>query len=219
MRAIDPFDNVDLTPAVHTWTVVAAPPGPDAIAPSTTISSAPTDPSTSTTATFEFRGSDNSTPGPSLTFECSLDGAAFVACTSPATYPGLGLGEHTFEVRAIDLQGNTDATPATHTWTIVGAAGRRDRRPTRRSTPARISTTVSTDATFTFSSERGRRRRSSARSTASAFAPCTSPAVYGGLAVGDHTFAVRAVDAAGNPDPTPATYAVDGRAAAGRARS
>ena len=27
VRAIDPSDNVDLTPDVHTWTVVSAPPG------------------------------------------------------------------------------------------------------------------------------------------------------------------------------------------------
>ena len=33
---------------------------------------------------------------------------------------------------------------------------------------------------------------------------CTSPATFSGLAAGPHTFAVRAVDAAGNADPTPA---------------
>jgi CSLREA domain-containing protein len=38
------------------------------------------------------------------------------------------------------------------------------------------------------------------------FAPCTSPQTYTGLANGDHTFAVRAVDGSGNADPTPATY-------------
>ena len=37
------------------------------------------------------------------------------------------------------------------------------------------------------------------------FAPCSSPQAYGGLAAGDHGFAVRARDAAGNTDPTPAT--------------
>jgi hypothetical protein len=37
------------------------------------------------------------------------------------------------------------------------------------------------------------------------FASCTSPKSYSGLRKGSHTFEVRAVDAAGNADPTPAT--------------
>jgi hypothetical protein len=37
------------------------------------------------------------------------------------------------------------------------------------------------------------------------FETCTSPKTYSGLKKGSHTFAVRAVDAAGNLDPTPAT--------------
>jgi hypothetical protein len=36
-----------------------------------------------------------------------------------------------------------------------------------------------------------------------AFAGCTSPQAYGGLARGDHTFLVRAMSSAGGPDPTP----------------
>jgi PKD repeat protein/glucose/arabinose dehydrogenase len=37
-----------------------------------------------------------------------------------------------------------------------------------------------------------------------AFAPCSSPATYADLAPGKHVFRVRATDAAGNTDPTPA---------------
>jgi hypothetical protein len=40
-----------------------------------------------------------------------------------------------------------------------------------------------------------------------AFAACASPFTAPSLAAGDHTFAVRALDAAGNADPTPATEA------------
>ena len=42
--------------------------------------------------------------------------------------------------------------------------------------------------------------------TAEAFAPCDSPAVYEGLVPGLHQFRVRAVDASGNVDATPATH-------------
>jgi len=38
------------------------------------------------------------------------------------------------------------------------------------------------------------------------FAACTSPKSYTGLAAGSHNFEVRAVDAASNPDPTPAFW-------------
>jgi large repetitive protein len=39
---------------------------------------------------------------------------------------------------------------------------------------------------------------------AAAFAACVSPRSYSSLASGSHTFRVRAIDRAGNVDPTPA---------------
>ncbi|MEI7771456.1 MAG: hypothetical protein WCI67_15805, partial [Chloroflexales bacterium] len=39
----------------------------------------------------------------------------------------------------------------------------------------------------------------------SPFAACTSPKAYSGLVVGDHLFLVRAIDASGTADPTPAS--------------
>ena len=39
-------------------------------------------------------------------------------CIRDRSYTGLTPGVHTFAVRATDSLGQTDPTPATHTWTI-----------------------------------------------------------------------------------------------------
>ena len=65
-------------------------------------------------ATFTFTASE-----PGSTFRCSLDGAAFTACTSPMQYTGLSPGPHAFRVRATDPGHNTDPTPATRSWTVL----------------------------------------------------------------------------------------------------
>ena len=53
------------------------------------------------------------------TFECSLDGAAFAACDPPSG-TGLAPGDHVFEVRAIDADGNRTRRRPSHAWTVVG---------------------------------------------------------------------------------------------------
>ena len=93
--------------------VEATPPiVPDTVAPETTISKGPKKKSKKKTATFEFTSSEAGS-----TFECSLNGAPFAPCTSPATVKGKK-GKNTFEVRAIDAAKNTDATPATYSWKV-----------------------------------------------------------------------------------------------------
>ncbi len=89
----------------------------DTVAPDTTITANPTNPSASANASFSFTGSD---PGGSgvAGFECQLDGGAYIACASPQTYTGLADGSHTFQVRAVDAAGNLDGTPASYTWVI-----------------------------------------------------------------------------------------------------
>jgi hypothetical protein len=85
--------------------------------PDTTITSRPAALSASPNATFAFIADE-----PGSTFECSLDGAAFAPCTSPASYSGLADGSHTFDVRATDPATNTDPTPDGATWAIDDTA-------------------------------------------------------------------------------------------------
>src|SRR5918999_5014814 len=65
--------------------------------------------------------------------------------------------------------------------------------------------TTSTEASFRFSSSEQGSSFDCALDGAG-FAPCTTPTRYTGLARGEHEFRVRAIDRAGNVDPTPATY-------------
>lgn len=57
------------------------------------------------------------------TFECSLDGAPYSACTTPKAYPEISSGSHTFRVRAIDRAGNIDETPAERSFTVARKPG------------------------------------------------------------------------------------------------
>jgi glycosyltransferase involved in cell wall biosynthesis len=61
---------------------------------------------------------------------------------------------------------------------------------------------ASTSATFSFSSEAGATFECSL--DGSPWSGCSSPKTYNGLADGQHTFGVRAIDQAGNVDATPA---------------
>jgi hypothetical protein len=65
-------------------------------------------------------------------------------------------------------------------------------------------TVEDTQATFTFSSNEGNATFECAKDTG-AFLACESPKTYYGFGDGLHTFRVRAIDAAGNPDPSAAS--------------
>jgi subtilisin family serine protease len=84
-------------------------------APDTAITSVPTSGTTSTSAQFAFARSGDVY---ATSFECQLDGGAFQACASPAGY-AVGVGAHTFAVRARSKFGVADPTPASVAWTVV----------------------------------------------------------------------------------------------------
>ena len=102
--------------------------------------------------------------------------------------------------------------PAPSTRRRPATSGRSGRCPTRRSSTGRP--TRPTAAPRRSRSSRTCRAspssaRSTRRSTRGSFAPCTSPVTYDNLIFGEHDFAVRAKDADGNVDPTPAEWSWD----------
>jgi len=93
------------------------PPGcqpPETTPPETTINYGPSGKTEEHHATLHFSSNESNS-----TFECSLDGANYSSCTSPNYYSDLSFGDHTFSVRAIDIIGSVDATPASRSWTVV----------------------------------------------------------------------------------------------------
>ena len=193
VRATDAAGNTDATPASRTWTV-------DTIAPDTMIDSGPSGLITVTDATFSFSSSEAE-----ATFECRLDGATYSACTSPESFTNLSNGLHTFDVRAKDEAGNVDATPASSTFTVDVPPPPQDTTPPETIIDSGPSGTVENgEATFNFSSSEPNSTFECSLDDA-AFDLCTSPKAYTGLGNGQHTFEVRARDALGNVDATPAT--------------
>jgi hypothetical protein len=55
------------------------------------------------------------------TFECSLDEASFASCHSPLTLHGLAYGAHSFSVRAINADGQSEAAPPVVDWSVVAS--------------------------------------------------------------------------------------------------
>lgn len=165
----------------------------DAESPNTLITSAPPLVSNNPSPVFEF-----SSPNPSATFECQLDGEPFSACDSPKAYTDLTDGQHIFQVRA-SASGLTDPDPAIHTWTV-------DLVPPETNLLSQPDdpTNNSTTATFTFSSNETATYECLLDSAS--FAACVSPKSYHYFSSGPHTVQVRARDAAGNYDPSPVTY-------------
>ena len=86
---------------------------PDTVPPDTIIDSGPTgsvpDDLPPTSSTTPAR------PRPSSAVWTAVRGQP---ARRPAPHADLSRGSHTFEVRATDLAGNTDPTPATRTWTV-----------------------------------------------------------------------------------------------------
>jgi hypothetical protein len=162
--------------------------------PHATITSHPANPTNSTLAKFTFIATK-----PGSKFQCQLDDGAYSACTSTTTYEGLHDGQHIFSVKATDAVGNADLTPDSFTWTIDTVP------PDTTITSRPPAQTESASAHLAFNSTKTG-STFQCQLDGSNYAACTSPQGYAGLAEGTHSFSVKATDAIGNVDPTPASY-------------
>lgn len=202
-----PHDMPQLAPGTHMFAVRATGPGSgtgtaasrsftvDTTPPETTIDDGP-GATNEAAPTFYFSSNEID-----ASFECRVDADVFESCPSPYTTQSLDEGPHTFYVRATDVGGNVDATPESRPFTIdftppdtTIVTGPSGATPILR--PAYTFSSSETGSTF------------ECRVDAAAFAACTSPYTSPSLAEGPHTIEVRAVDAAGNPDETPATRSI-----------
>jgi|GEM_PF-472440 len=133
VRAIDPSENVDPTPAGYSFEVVLGlpsppPPAPEEpapeaapVPPNTRIVGKPRRRTRDRTPTLRF-GADLS----GASFQCTIDRARFRGCRSPYTTKRLRPGRHRFRVRAV-LGGAVDPTPAMFAFKVLGGAKRKQR--------------------------------------------------------------------------------------------
>ncbi|MEK6273460.1 MAG: Ig-like domain-containing protein [Actinomycetota bacterium] len=194
VRAVDAAGNPDPSPASQSFTV-------DATDPETTIDSGPSGFTNNASPSFAF----SSEPGAS--FQCSLDSSGYTSCSSPQSYSSLGDGPHIFRVRAIDQAGNIDTTAASQSFTV-------DTTPPETTIDSGPSG-LTNDPTPTFSFQSSQAGSSfQCKLNSSGYTSCSSPKTTFHLSDGSRTFYVRAIDKAGNADPTPASRSFTLRTAA-----
>jgi hypothetical protein len=164
----------------------------DITAPKTTFTAGPNGPTNDSTPVFAFKSEDGAR------FACSLDGGAFQACSSPATTTPFTDGPHSFAVRATDEAFNLENPPAIRRFTVDTTTPNATitKKPAKRFFKKRVKFKFATDeAGATFECDLDGRGWKKCQAT---FRFNTK--------VGKHRLLVRAVDTAGNIDPTPARY-------------
>lgn len=178
----------------------------DATPPTVTITNFPPEPTNDTTPTFGFV-----TGGDPVSTRCRIDGTAAndVDCSANFTSPvALGAGPHTFHVTVTDGAGNSASASRAFTIDTTG--------PDTVIISGEPPRTNHTTGTFEFASEAG--TAFECRVDQGPFTACSGGSqligtqqvgdhTTGTLGEGFHTFEVRAIDTAGNVDPTPASYA------------
>ncbi len=162
----------------------------DTAAPLVTITSGPAGLTNQRSATFDFAASDTGTT------TCALDGAAPVACSSPASYSGLADGSHSLVVRVTDAAGNVGSNA--RSWSVDGTL------PALSMSYSCDSTTGLLDVAWTESDASG--IISTTCSYGGTFWNCTGNTGWSGYLSGSKSpFTLTATDAAGNVRTTTKT--------------
>lgn len=163
------------------------------------ITGGPTGTVNTNDATFEFSIPDKEDGK----YQCQLDEGGWNDCSSPQSYSGLADGQHTFQVRFVPTD-DEPGPPAKQVWTIDTTP------PTATITSAPSGQTTSNDATIYFTSSEPDGATYQCSVDGGDWYDCDSPQVLTGLGDGGHTFAVKAIDAAGNEqqDPTEVSWEV-----------
>jgi hypothetical protein len=189
------FSNV--SPAPVSFATVPSPPActPPPSPPTTTVDTGPASSTQATNATFTFHSSPAG-----ATFECRVDVEAFAGCTSGISYPGpFSEASHTFQVKATN--GNGTGPAASYPWTVDLTP------PDTTITQKPVDPSPGGTSSFKYTSTQGSKFECKLSPTEGSFTACNSqPKTYLSLADGDYTFEVRAIDPAGNVDPSPAEY-------------
>jgi len=167
----------------------------DRSAPNTTITDAPSTWISSTSAAVQF---DSNEAG---TFECKLDSGDYATCVSGWTVSDLAPGAHTVHVRAVDMAGNTDATPATATFNVDPTA------PVITFTSFPVTPTNSDAASFQWTSDDANTTYQ-CKLTGS-YSSCSGSKSYSNLNSGNYTFSVKATNPAGGVSTTTFSWTVD----------
>jgi hypothetical protein len=140
-------------------------------------------------------------PTDGATFECSLDGAAYAACSSPLSLDGVA-GAHVLRARGI-VAGAADATPVVIPFSIDRAA------PDTSITGSEGALDVTNAAWSAASTEPFYEERFRCGLDAvPTLVLCGADFPASSLCQGAHTFRSAAIDRAGNVDPTPASRTV-----------
>jgi hypothetical protein len=191
VTATDRWGNVESPATSYSWTIALAP--AELAPPQTLLTATPNALASTAAAQFAFSGSKSG-----LTWACRLDNRTWGACTSPASYPALAEGPHTFDARAIDRWGVVESSPAHFAWTV-------DLLPPSlalTSTPPAVSDTP--DGSFAIAGI-GNGLQANCVLDGTAPASCSSKFAFDLLRSGTHTLTVSATDRVGVA-AAPVTY-------------
>jgi hypothetical protein len=184
IKALDKVGNSSAITNLN-WTVNSA-------APTVTLSAKPNAVTNLKTASFSFSGTAG---GMALTsYECSVDGGAYAACTSPKAYTNVADGSHSFSVRGTSAA-NVLSSPVTANWQVDTGAPITPVISSNITSPTKLKALA---LVFSSSDTGSMIKEFQCSLDQAAFTVCTSPRNVSALADGNHSFRVKAIDNAGN---------------------